>query len=754
MDLFPQVQNSSLIVAISTLSAIIEIGGFAKDRTSKDKAPPGSTANLTSSGPVGIQQQDVSVRGPQTNIADKVEGDVFSGKFDGPVAAAGGKAVDNRGATGLINDSSGPINQNFVTQIIKSQEKPLVPRIQAPPRDFVGRDEELNEILNNFVQGAIITGLRGMGGVGKTVLALVLAERLKGRFPDGQIFLDMQGTSPKHLETTDAMIHVIRAYLGAEARLPEDLNGLRGLYNSVLSDKKTLILLDNAASREQVEPLLPPAGSALLITSRNKFVLPGLKERDLDVLPLIDAKKLLLEIAGRIGEHAGELAKLCGCLPLALRNAASALAEKKNLDVAEYAERLKDARKRLDLVEASFSLSYKLLTPELQRLWSLLSVFPADFDRAGAAAVWEMGPSPAEEALGELVKWILVDFLTLASGEGGRYRLHDLARVFAYSRLGADAREPAQQRHAKHYQVLLWKANELFLLGDDSLSDGLILFDTDWANIQKGQEWAKINAFKSLEIAAICSNFAETGPILNLRLHPLRNIEWLEVALDAVRKTKNQNAESSHLNNLGLAYSDLGQPVKAIEYYDQALKISREIGNRRGEGSDLGNLGIAHKNLGQIGKAIEYYDQALKIFREIGDRRGEGSDLGNLGIAHKNLGQIGKAIEYYDQALKIAREIGDQRNEGNWLGNLGNAYSDLSQPVKAIEYYEQALTITRKIGDLRGEGNSLFNMSVSLNKLDQRAEAIELAKSALEIFKQIKNPNAEIVQKQLDEWQE
>ena len=125
-----------------------------------------------------------------------------------------------------------------------------------------------------------------------------MVERLKDRFPDGQIFLDMQGTSPKPLAAEEAMVHVIRAYLGAEARLPEDLNGLRGLYNSVLSGKRTLILLDNAASREQVELLLPPAGSALLITIRNKFVLPGLKEKDLDVLPLIDAKKLLLRSPG------------------------------------------------------------------------------------------------------------------------------------------------------------------------------------------------------------------------------------------------------------------------------------------------------------------------------------------------------------------------------------------------------------------------------------------------------------------------
>ena len=106
-----------------------------------------------------------------------------------------------------------------------------------------------------------------------------------------------------------------------------------------------------------MEPRLPPAGSALLITSHDKFALPGLKEKDLGVLPLEDAKKLLLEIAGRIGGHAEELAELCGCLPLALRNAAFALKEKPNIAVADFVKRLADARKRLELVEASFDLS-------------------------------------------------------------------------------------------------------------------------------------------------------------------------------------------------------------------------------------------------------------------------------------------------------------------------------------------------------------------------------------------------------------
>jgi len=210
---FPQIQNSSLIVAISTLSAVIEIGGFAKDRTSKKEIQPGSNANQTSSGPVGIQQQGVSILGPQTNIAEKGPGDVFSGQFNGPVAAAGGKAVDNRGAIGTIIEPSGPVNQHFgdkITQTIQQYEKPPVPRIQVHPQDFVGRKEKLKEIMANFDNEANVTGLWGMGGVGKTALALVLAERLKSRFPDGQVFLKLDGMSENPLSPAEALSKVIR----------------------------------------------------------------------------------------------------------------------------------------------------------------------------------------------------------------------------------------------------------------------------------------------------------------------------------------------------------------------------------------------------------------------------------------------------------------------------------------------------------------------------------------------------------------
>jgi hypothetical protein len=239
-------------------------------------------------------------------------------------------------------------------------------QIPPPPGDFKGRDDEISHILSNFANGATITGLRGMGGVGKTALALVLADRLKSRYPDGEIFVDMRGTSSNPalppLTPEDAMAQVIRAYYPAD-RLPQEYNELRGRYHSTLAGKNVLLLLDNAASREQVEPLIPPHGSSVLITSRIKFALPGLAENDLDILPPDNACELLLDIAPRIGKRADDLAKLCGYLPLALRNAASALAEKKDLSISEYERRLSNKVARLELVKASFSLSYDLLSP-------------------------------------------------------------------------------------------------------------------------------------------------------------------------------------------------------------------------------------------------------------------------------------------------------------------------------------------------------------------------------------------------------
>lgn len=620
-------------------------------------------------------------------------------------------------------------------------------QIRSPPDEFIGRKKEIEVLLQGFERGAVIARLGGMGGEGKTTLAYVLAKKLAGSYPDGQLFLDMRGTSNSPLKPDDAMAHVIRSYKGADCPLPKDFNSLLGLYRTVLSDKKVLILLDNAANREQVEPILPPPGSISLVTSRIKFALPGLlEEMDLDpgVLPQECSEKLLQKICGRIGDHAEELAKLCGCLPLALRNAAYDLKEKPNISVADYMKRLGDARKRLELVEASFSTSYELLTPELQKLWCLLSVFPADFDLLGAAAVWEMEQVPAEDALGELVKWSLVDFMPSAKDEGGRYKLHDLARVFSDSCLEAGAREPAQQRHAKHYQELLWKATELFLHGGKDISISLEQFDSNWMNIRAGQKWAKGNMAISLEIAEICSNFARNNVILRLRLHPRENIEWLEAALVAACQTSNKNAEGAHLADLGLAHFDLGDSITAIKYYERSRAIFRELRDYSNEGNVLVRLGLAHAALGDARKAIEFYVQALSVFREIGNKRGKANTLGNLGNAYGDLGDIRKAIVCYEEQQAITHQIEDRPGESIVLGNLGVAHAELGNIISAIKYFEQGLFIAHEIGNRHGEGVALTNLGLAHARQGDLIKAIEFHLKALAIFSKIEDRPGEV----------
>jgi tetratricopeptide (TPR) repeat protein/predicted phosphodiesterase len=647
------------------------------------------------------------------------------------------------------DDETCPPSGEFNFSISGSDKAPVPHQIPPPPADFEGREEEISDILSNFEKGATITGLRGMGGIGKTALALVLAEKLKSHFPDGQIFIEMRGTSrnPDMPPVTpeEAMAQVIRAYNPVD-RLPDNPIELRGLYLSVLTGKCALLLMDNAANSEQVEPLLPPAGCSVLITSRIKFTLPGLVEKDLDVLPSNKASELLLKIAPRIGDRAEELAKLCGCLPLALRNAAKVLAEKRDLGVSEYERRLSDKIARLELVKASFSLSYDLLTPGRKKQWRRLSIFPEDFDRNAATAVLKMAPGPSAEALSDLVRWSLVDFVPIPNSEDGRYRLHDLARLFAESCLEPGELVDAQQKHAKYYSKVLSQAENLYKTGEENLLAGLKLFDSEWANIKVGQAWVKsmVRASRKLTksemkfVMQLASSYANDGVhVLDLRLHPQDRIGWFETGLAAARMRGHHSAEGAALNNLGLAYSDLGETRKAIDYYEQALAVSYKVGGRQSEGANLGNLGSAYYELGEMRKAIDYYEQALVISRDIGDRWGEGTALGDLGNTYSHLGETRKAIDYYEQALVISRDIGDRRGEGNHLGNLGPAYSRLGETRKAIEYYEQALAIASEIGDRRGEGYRLGNLGLAYYHLGETRKAIEYYEQALAIASEI-----------------
>ena len=244
------------------------------------------------------------------------------------------------------------------------------------------------------------------------------------------------------------------------------------------------------------------------------------------------------------------------------------------------------------MVKGSFSLSYDLLTPGRKKQWRRLSVFPEDFDRNAATAVLKMAPGPSAEALSDLVRWSLVDFAAMPDSEDGRYKLHDLARLFAESCLDQEELTDAQQKHAKYYSKVLSQAENLYQKGGTDLLAGLKLFDREWANIKVGQAWvkniiqgpSKLKKSDLKSVLQLASSYAnDGGNVLDLRLHPRDKIGWLETGLKAAKMMGNRSAESAHLGNLGLAYAGLGETRKAIGYLERALKISRKIGDRAKE---------------------------------------------------------------------------------------------------------------------------------------------------------------------------
>lgn len=613
------------------------------------------------------------------------------------------------------------------------------PLNQLPPSlpEFAGRSFELAELMaaRSNPDNKVLS-LQGLGGVGKTTLALKLAHQLAPHFPDAQLFVDLKGASPKPLSVAEAQSHVIRAYMPA-ARLPENEAELGKLYQSVLGGKRALLLFDNAANTQQVAPLLTGNGCLLIVTSRQHLSLHGMFASRLDNLPASEAQELLRRLLPSIGDQAARLAELCGHLPLALRLAASALTQNPELKIEEYAAKLarwqnqESARRPVDAV---LRASYEMLPPGLRKLWRTLAVFTDTLDANAAAAVWKIHPERAANALDRLMAYSLVE----RNRATGRYRLHDLMTLFAETSLNGQERAIARHHHAAHYQSVLHEADALYEQGGEFLKQGLDLVDLEWQNIQTAHTWAATQ-FESNRMACdLCNSFPDAGRfVLDLRQHPRERIRWSEAALSASGKMQRRRSVSKHLIALGDSYADLSELHHSIECYEQALEIARETKDRRCETDALIGLGTAHYLGGELPRARELHEFALQIARDLNDHRAEANALGALGLTLYALGDARLATDLLEKQLHLARELGDRRSEANALGGLGLTHYALGDARMAIDLLGEQLSITREIGDRRGEANALSNLGIAWSSLKEYSRAISSHEQSLVIAREI-----------------
>ncbi|MER5662817.1 tetratricopeptide repeat protein [Streptomyces mirabilis] len=667
--------------------------------------------------------------------------------------------ADDAGGDGAGSDTSNQIlNGVYFGWVIQGRNvslqlpAPVTPALHGlPPASptFTGRDTHVEELLHGLAPGlqrqeaVLVASVAGLAGVGKTELVVQTAHQASekpGWFPGGVLFIDMFGyDTGRRLSPTQAL-HSLLDALGIPAEhLPQELQDLSRLYRSVLAEyarqkQRILVVIDNASSSEQVGPLLPTDGTtAALLTSRHTLDV-GARLHDLDILDERSSVELLrmavFKARGATDtrvtdspEDAAAIARLCAGLPLALRIAAALLADIPSRPPASLSQALSDVHHRLDqlrheshAVRAALDLSYEQLSEAQARMFRLVALNPGpELSTEAAAHVAAADQQYTEQRLQELVRAHLVE----AGAVWGRWRVHDLVRVYAGERAGEepttaddvtrlllyylerakradgyviDLTEPTPRGYPDRTQALAWLDAER----DNLLAAAVLAESTGHADIAR-------------DLPMVLENYLST------RGHPEEWRASAELAVRAARTLGDQRGEARASVSLSDALRELNAHSEAIAEARRAAETFRGLGDRPGEGMALRALALGLGAAGQHEESLRMSEQAVPLLRQGSNRHVAAVALMNYGSHLADVERYSEAIDALAESLAVLSQT-SKSVKALGLLNLGWAQDSAGRRAEAISSFQESIACALEVGGL-WETDTAARASASLGEL-------------------------------------
>lgn len=653
---------------------------------------------------------------------------------------------------------------------------PVVPhQLPSPLPDFTDRAAECAALRAGLTDtpATPVTVISGAGGTGKSTLATYVAHQVATAFPDGQLYVELRGTTDTPATPKEVLARLLRSFGTPATSVPPTMEERAGHYRTLLATRRVLVVLDDAATEDQIRPLLPGNPQcAVLVTSRNRLTgLAGAAFTELGVLAQTSALALLGRVAGdtRIidDDAAHSIIAQCGYLPLAIRIAGSRLATRPHLSIRTLVNRFADERRRLDelavgdqQVRASIGLSYQQLTTlaqiTLRRIGMLgLPSIPV----WAAATVTGTNDKAAEQVLEQLVDASLLGVDGVDSTGQVRYRMHDLVRLFA--RELAEIEDTAAERAAAVTGVLsgwLWIIEQIAQTAPSgwiathtsyphatptapeiaraAIADPQAWFRSEEQALVAGVEMASAMDLDTIAVelaSALCHSVFVTDNMFDAwhRTH--------DAALTVTRRTGNTHGQATLLTELGQLRYEQDRYTEAREHLSQALTMFRAAKDTRGEGAALAALGAACREQGHLPESLHFLDRAEQAWTGLDDLPALGHVTRLKASVHLELGDYPTAWTELTAALTMYRTAGVRRGEGLTLRTISLYHRARGDLEHAEETGKQALRIFSEIGDQLMTAYAKRTLAKTHIRLGRHAEAHQPLKEALVTVRTLKD---------------